>query len=217
MNIYRFDYLDGNQYILAESVEEALTLWRAYMTGVNPTTDMSTEEPRRIRRIVYDVIRKDGKGSGGGAVSEREIPDKDWLVRIIIDHGEREALRYTVIGENLNHIGGAGYCRTCKREAGSGGCIDRPFSWRIPASSLGNPRYDVSQAVHDNPTHKLRQLLPGHRFRYAGCPSKHAVYVVVEGAPGSYRNVKEAGEKYPPPPWVSPDLDVVLLETEVKR
>ena len=30
------------------------------------------------------------------------IPDKDWLVKVAVDHGEREEYRYTVIGENLN-------------------------------------------------------------------------------------------------------------------
>lgn len=112
----------------------------------------------------------------------------DWIVKVIVDRGANAYYRYKVKGENLNYAVGH---------------PSRTFSWDVP--SIDDPRYEVSSAVWDTPTGKLRDLKEGQRFRYAGYPDKFAVYV----ARGNGWYSSEAG--YDGGPWHCPDDDVVTL------
>jgi hypothetical protein len=93
----------------------------------------------------------------------QDAPEKDWVVNVIVDRGPGIYYRYWLRGVNLNYPSDA---------------YDREFSWSVP--TLDDPRYDLSNAVTDNPTHKARELKAGDRFRYAGYPDTGVVYVVIE-------------------------------------
>jgi hypothetical protein len=90
------------------------------------------------------------------------VPAKDWVIKTIVDRGPGLYYRYHVRGTNLNYPPEAS---------------EREFAWSVP--TLDDPRYDLSGAITDNPTHKARELAHGDRFRYAGYPDG-AVYEVIE-------------------------------------